>query len=99
MHSKKWFFMQGQSFRPGLSLEVSRSVLIGGKNWMSSKCWWVFFMLLMGAVVMLSQFMVDLSMMQMRQLRSLFFAMKRLTIALPRRWSKAISSIFAEATF
>jgi hypothetical protein len=90
--------MQGQSFRPGLSFEVSRSVLIGGKNWMSSKYWWVFFMLLTGAVVMLSQFMVDFSMMQMRQLHFLF-AMKRLTIALPRCWSKAISSIFAEATF
>jgi hypothetical protein len=35
---------------------------------MSGKSYWVFFMCLMGAVAMLSQFMVDLSTMQMRQL-------------------------------
>jgi hypothetical protein len=42
---------------------------------MSGKSYWVFFVRLMGAVAMLSQFMVDLSTMQMRQLPFLF-AMK-----------------------
>ena len=63
-------------FRRGLCFKVSYSILIGGKIWMSIKCCWVFFMLLMGAVVMLSQFMVDLAMMQMRHAVRSLFAMK-----------------------
>ena len=55
-------------------------------------------MRLMGAVAMLSQFTVDLSTMQMRQLRFLF-AKKHWTSALRRLWSKVTSSISAEATF
>ena len=44
-------------------------------KWLSNKCCRVFFILLIGAVVMLSQFMVDSSVMQMRQLRSLLAKM------------------------
>jgi hypothetical protein len=72
MHSTELFNTQGSFSRPGLSFDVSKSILIGRKIWMSGKCYWVFFMRLMGAVAMLSQFTVDLSTMQMRQLRFLF---------------------------
>jgi hypothetical protein len=67
--------MQGQFSRPGLSFDVSKSILIGGKHWMIGKFWQVFFMLLMEVVAMLPQFTVDLSTMQRRRLRFLF-AMK-----------------------
>ncbi len=50
IHLTKWYNMQGQFFRPGLSFKVSKSILVGGLNWMSGKWCRVSFILLMGVL-------------------------------------------------